>query len=147
MEEPILKVQNLSVKFEEEKVIRNLSFEVKRGDFLIVLGPNGAGKTTLFKAILEALASGTPVVGLSNETIDEFIDETCGYCLPKKTAPPEFARKVKAICSLPKEEYEKLRKRASKKVQFLDWQEIVPQTIAVYRRLAERETEKNKKFS
>jgi glycosyltransferase involved in cell wall biosynthesis len=95
---------------------------------------------------LEALASGTPVVGLSNETIDEFIDETCGYCLPKKTAPPEFARKVKAICSLPKEEYEKLRKRASKKVQFLDWQEIVPQTIAVYRRLAEREREKNKKF-
>jgi ABC-type multidrug transport system ATPase subunit len=98
-------------------IICNLSFEVKRGEVLTILGPNGAG------------------------------NETCGYCLPKKTAPPEFARKVKAICSLPKEEYEKLRKRASKKVQFLDWQEIVPQTIAVYRRLAERETEKNKKFS
>jgi len=95
--------------------------------------------------ILEALASGTPVVGLSNETIDEFIDETCGYCLPKKTAPSEFARKVKAICSLPKKEYEKLRKSASKKVQFLDWQEIVPQTIAVYRRLAEGKTEEKQK--
>jgi len=52
MPEIILKVENLNVKFGEEEVIRNLSFEVKRGEFLIVLGPNGAGKTVLLKTLL-----------------------------------------------------------------------------------------------
>jgi zinc transport system ATP-binding protein len=57
MEKPILRVENLNVKFGKEEVIRNLSFEVKRGEFLIVLGPNGAGKTTLFRAILGLVPS------------------------------------------------------------------------------------------
>ncbi|MCD6528233.1 metal ABC transporter ATP-binding protein [bacterium] len=48
----VLKVENLNVSFGEEKVIENLSFKVKRGDFYIILGPNGAGKTTLFRALL-----------------------------------------------------------------------------------------------
>ena len=52
MPEIILKVENLNVKFGEEEVIKNLSFEVKKGEFLIVLGPNGAGKTVLLKTLL-----------------------------------------------------------------------------------------------
>jgi len=62
MKEPILKVKNLNVKFGKEEVIKNLSFEVKKGEFLIVLGPNGAGKTTLFKAILELVPSSGEIV-------------------------------------------------------------------------------------
>jgi len=57
MPETILKVENLNVRFEKEEVIRNLSFEIKKGEFLIVLGPNGAGKSTLFKAILGLVPS------------------------------------------------------------------------------------------
>lgn len=52
MTEAILKVENLNVKFGKEEVIKNLSFEAKKGEFLIFLGPNGSGKTTLMKAIL-----------------------------------------------------------------------------------------------
>ena len=47
----ILKVENLSVKFEEEQVLDNISFSVKKGDIFAVVGPNGAGKTTLFRAL------------------------------------------------------------------------------------------------
>jgi len=54
---PILVVRGLNVKFGEDEVIKNLSFEVKKGEFLIVLGPNGSGKTTLFKAILGLVPS------------------------------------------------------------------------------------------
>ena len=61
MEETILKVKNLNVKFGEE-VIKNLSFEVKRGEFLIVLGPNGAGKTTLFRALLGLISSSGEII-------------------------------------------------------------------------------------
>lgn len=52
MKETLLEVKNLNVKFGKEEVIKNLSFEVKKGEFLILLGPNGAGKSTLLKAIL-----------------------------------------------------------------------------------------------
>lgn len=48
----ILKVNNLNVIIDGEKIINNLSFEVKEKEFFIILGPNGAGKTTLFKALL-----------------------------------------------------------------------------------------------
>ena len=97
-------------------------------------------------AILEALASGTPVVGLSNETVDEFIDESCGFWLPKKTSPKDFAKKVKEICSLPEKEYEKLRRNARGKVEHLDWREIVEKTVAVYQKLGGRD-EREKGFS
>ncbi|MCX6724912.1 MAG: glycosyltransferase, partial [Candidatus Shapirobacteria bacterium] len=34
--------------------------------------------------IIEALASGTPVVGLANETVDELVDSSVGFRLEKK---------------------------------------------------------------
>jgi len=51
----ILEVTDLSVELEGEKIINNLSFDVKRGDILTILGPNGAGKTVLLKTLLELL--------------------------------------------------------------------------------------------
>ncbi len=48
----ILKVENLSIKFNGEEILKDINFTVKQGETLIILGPNGAGKTTLLKALL-----------------------------------------------------------------------------------------------
>ncbi len=51
-DEIILKVENLNVEFDGNKILQDLSFEVKKGDITAVIGPNGAGKTVLFRALL-----------------------------------------------------------------------------------------------
>lgn len=93
--------------------------------------------------IIEALASGTPVVALSNETTSELIDNTVGFCLEKKTSPKVFAQQIKKICNLSPKEYETLCRNARKKVAHLDWSQIVKQTELVYRNLLV-EKQKNK---
>ena len=55
MSEIILKVKNLKVVLDGQEVIKNLSFEVKKGEVLTILGPNGGGKTVLLKALLGIL--------------------------------------------------------------------------------------------
>lgn len=47
--------QNLSCGYDNKAVIENLSFNVNRGDYLVILGENGAGKSTLVKTLLGLL--------------------------------------------------------------------------------------------
>jgi zinc transport system ATP-binding protein len=51
----VLDVENLSVRFGQNVVLRGLSFAVEPGETLAILGPNGSGKTVLFKALIGAL--------------------------------------------------------------------------------------------
>ncbi len=50
--EPILSVKNLTVEFNGQAVLDNISFEIKKGEIFVIIGPNGAGKTVLFRALL-----------------------------------------------------------------------------------------------
>src|ERR1700722_17100865 len=47
----MLKLENISVSFGSLDVLKNLSCEVQKGDFIVVVGANGAGKSTFFDII------------------------------------------------------------------------------------------------
>lgn len=49
--EPLLKVNDISFKYNGRKIFENISFSIERGDVLCILGPNGTGKTTLIKCL------------------------------------------------------------------------------------------------
>jgi glycosyltransferase involved in cell wall biosynthesis len=85
--------------------------------------------------VIEALASGTPVVGLSNETVDELVDESVGFRLPKETTQEEFARCVERVCNLPQEEYDRLCENSRRRVRNMDWGSVVAQTADAYETL------------
>ena len=85
--------------------------------------------------VLEALASGTPVVGLSNETIDELIDDEVGAWLAKDQNPAEFADQVLRICSLPEVSYQAMCQSARDRVAHLDWSNVIEQTALAYREI------------
>ncbi len=88
--------------------------------------------------VIEALASGTPVVGLSNETIDELVDEAVGCRLPQDASPQRFAACVERLCALPQADYDELCENARERVSHLDWSNVVDQTVAAYRELMEQ---------
>lgn len=45
------KVENLSISFGGLEALREITFEVQKGEIYAIIGPNGAGKTTLFNCI------------------------------------------------------------------------------------------------
>lgn len=47
----MLKLTDISVSFGHNHILRNLSCEVKTGDFVAIVGTNGAGKSTFFDTI------------------------------------------------------------------------------------------------
>ncbi len=55
----MLKVENLAVRYGSKQILKDVSFEVERGRWLMIVGPNGAGKTT----IVNAISQGVPYTG------------------------------------------------------------------------------------
>lgn len=51
-EEIKLKIDNLNKSYDGKKVLNNISFSVKKGEFLAVLGLSGCGKTTLLRILI-----------------------------------------------------------------------------------------------
>lgn len=66
--EPLVTIEDLEVHFDDVVAIENLSFTVRRGEFVSLLGPSGCGKSTLLKAIarLVPAARGSIVLRDSN---------------------------------------------------------------------------------
>lgn len=44
MENPILKCENLNKKFGKKQILKDVSFDIFKGDILGFIGPNGARK-------------------------------------------------------------------------------------------------------
>lgn len=53
--ETILKVEGLNKYFKDKQVLKNISFEVNKGEIMAILGPNGAGKSTTIRNIMGIL--------------------------------------------------------------------------------------------
>ena len=51
MDEKIIQLVNVSKVFDETTAVENVSFYVRKGEFITFLGPSGCGKTTLLKMI------------------------------------------------------------------------------------------------
>ncbi|SNC62337.1 zinc transport system ATP-binding protein [Marinobacter sp. es.048] len=52
MTDPLVSLENLTVRFDERPVVDRVNLKIRRGDIITIIGPNGAGKTTLIKAVL-----------------------------------------------------------------------------------------------
>lgn len=65
----MIKVNKLTGGYAGGEVLKDLSFEVKKGELFGILGPNGSGKTTLLKMISGALKASTGSIQLDGRPL------------------------------------------------------------------------------
>ena len=49
--QPVLSISNISKSFEDNQVLRGISFELAESEIIALLGPSGCGKSTLLAII------------------------------------------------------------------------------------------------
>ena len=60
MAEELLKIEHLTKRFEDNTVLDDISFTVRKGEVIVVVGPSGCGKSTMLRCInaLEPIQGG-----------------------------------------------------------------------------------------
>ena len=66
-----LEVLNITKKYNQRKVVNDVSFEINKGEIIGLLGPNGAGKTTSFYILVGLVNSNNGKVLLDGEDISK----------------------------------------------------------------------------
>lgn len=77
--EKLIVCKNVSINYDAQKAVKDVSFSVCNGDYLSIVGENGSGKSTLIKAILGLIKPSSGFIDFKN------IEQTeIGY-LPQQT--------------------------------------------------------------
>lgn len=80
----MIKSQNLSFSYTDQKVLKNINFQAEAGEFITILGANGSGKTTFFQCMQGLLSPDAGKILLDGEII-------------KKMGKKEIARKIAVV--------------------------------------------------
>ncbi len=135
--EAVLKATNIVKYFHEPEdfqVLRGVSFEVKKGEFLSVVGKSGCGKSTLLYILStmdtdftgELEIKGSKINGWKQNSLAGFRGENLGFVFQFHYLLPEFsALKNVMLPALKLGKYSKdeIEQRAMEKLKLVDMQE------------------------
>ena len=79
----MVKLTHVSKSFGEIKALVDVSFEIKKGEFVFITGPSGAGKTTILKLILREILPTSGQVVFDGEDIVNLPQEKVPYLRQK----------------------------------------------------------------
>lgn len=86
----VLKVKGLSKSYDSQKVIKQFSMEIERGDKICIIGNNGRGKTTLIKLLVNALAPDSGSVELGHQVQISYFPQNHQELVDKKASQSLF---------------------------------------------------------
>ncbi len=76
MTKPVIDIQKLSFSYENDPILKELSFSVDPNDFFIIIGPNGSGKSTLLKIISGIITPGSGQVAVKGIPLKQYPRKT-----------------------------------------------------------------------
>jgi cell division transport system ATP-binding protein len=122
-EKGIIHFKGVTKKFGSLLALDNVSFDIKKGEFVFITGPSGAGKTTILKLILgqltadtgEVVIDGFNVSKLENRDLPSFRQKIGTIfqdfkVLPERTIAENVAVAL-AVIGLPEESWDERVKR------------------------------------
>ena len=74
-DDPIIAFDHVSLAFDDTVVLRDVSFELRRGHTKVILGASGAGKSISLKLILGLLKPDAGKVWVNGQLINDFTEE------------------------------------------------------------------------
>jgi zinc transport system ATP-binding protein len=98
----VLSLSRVSFRYNAIDVLSDITFSVRRGDYIALVGPNGSGKTTLIRAILGLETPQSGEIRLFGEPAGRFADwKRIGY-LPQRIAAlnPRFPATVGEVVAM-----------------------------------------------
>ncbi len=86
----MITIEGISKTFGKQKVLDNISIDMKRGECIALIGPNGSGKTTLIKAILRLVLPDEGRIAVNGQTVRNHVEyrSHIGY-MPQMSRLPE----------------------------------------------------------
>ena len=70
-----LSLKNISKKYKDKEILKNITFDIKEGELVCILGPSGCGKTTLLNIIGGFVSDYSGDVFLSDKNINNIPPE------------------------------------------------------------------------
>ncbi|MFL2811139.1 MAG: ATP-binding cassette domain-containing protein [Paracoccaceae bacterium] len=75
----LITVENLSVKYGTNFVLKKINLEIKSGEIVTIVGPNGSGKTSLIKAIIGAVQPADGKINLKSNLKIGYIPQRLNF--------------------------------------------------------------------
>ena len=88
----LIRFEKVALGYEGQTVVKDLNFEVNKGDYLCILGQNGSGKSTVMKAILGLVS---PVEGRILRAKE--LKNSIGYLPQQQLTQADFPASVREV--------------------------------------------------
>lgn len=92
----IIELKHVAYQVKDKQILQNISFTVKKNDFLTLVGPSGAGKSTILKLIANLISPSAGEIRYQNKNINKLdpiaYRRQVSYCFQQ---PSLFGKTVK----------------------------------------------------
>jgi zinc transport system ATP-binding protein len=97
----IIELKDVSFSYSSEQVIKNVSLQIHKGDYVGIIGPNGGGKSTILKIMIGLLKPDKGTVMLFGQKIENFHDwPKIGYVSQKTSIDTNFPVTVEEVVAM-----------------------------------------------
>lgn len=122
----MIKVENITKRFKNRTVLKSISFQIEKGEFVSIIGPSGCGKTTLLKMINRLIKPTSGKIYINGENIYDkdpiTLRRNMGYVIQQNGLFPHMTIKdnIEIIPKLEKKKSEEIHKRTIELMNMVD---------------------------